>query len=86
METSNPRESTRLAEMVYLCDVDASDIPAIKDAAENAVIHNESPGYNCQDYVLELLDALEEHGIIDNSDANYITNRETLEGKQEGLA
>lgn len=58
---------------------------AIEDAAENMTIHNEAPGYNCQDYVLELLDDLEERGFIDKEDADYRKNRMALERKQEGL-
>lgn len=82
---SNARESASLVEMVYLCDVQNSKIDAITDAAENATIHNEFPGYNCQDYILELLDDLEEKGIINRNDAGYKRNRKTVEGKQEGM-
>lgn len=82
---SNARESASLVEMVYLCDVYDSKIGPIKDAAEKATIHNEAPGYNCQDYILELLDDLEEKGIINCNDAKYKKNRENVESKQEGL-
>lgn len=71
--------------MVYLCDVPNSKINAIVRAAENTTIHNEIPGYNCQDYVLDLLDALQEEGIVSRNDANYRKNRKTVESKQEGL-
>ncbi|KAF4235220.1 hypothetical protein CNMCM8980_003605 [Aspergillus fumigatiaffinis] len=82
---SNARESASLVEMVYLCDVPNSKINAIVRAAEKTIIHNEFPGYNCQDYVLDLLDALEEEGIVSPNDANYKKNRKTVESKQEGL-
>ncbi|PYH90174.1 hypothetical protein BO71DRAFT_402462 [Aspergillus ellipticus CBS 707.79] len=65
MRTADASKSPTLAEMIHLCDVPDSTFPAIKKAAESAVIHNEYPGYNCQDYVLELLDGLEKEGIID---------------------
>lgn len=58
---------------------------AIKDAAQNAPIHNEYPGYNCQDYVLDLLDDLEEKGIIDKKDKKYQQKKEIVKSKQEGL-
>jgi len=86
MRSSNAHKSATLSEIVHLCDVDASTIAAIKDAAETAVIHNESPGYNCQDYVLDLLDDLEEKNIIDGNNANYRKNKGAVTGKQEGLA
>ncbi|KLJ09447.1 hypothetical protein EMPG_15137 [Blastomyces silverae] len=85
MENSNAHESAILSEIIHLCDVDNSKISAIKDAAENAVVHNEYPGYNCQDYVLELLDDLEEKDIIDKNEVNYKHNKRAVQGKQEGL-
>ncbi|EEQ85840.2 uncharacterized protein BDCG_09109 [Blastomyces dermatitidis ER-3] len=85
MEISNAHKSATLLETIHLCDVDNSKISAIKDAAENAVIHNEYPGYNCQDYVLELLDVLEEKNIIDKNETNYKHNKRVVQGKQEGL-
>ncbi|GBF60941.1 hypothetical protein TMEN_3403, partial [Trichophyton mentagrophytes] len=63
-----------------------SKIGTIKDAAKNIIIHNEYSGYNCQDYVLELLDNLEEKNIIDKNEVNYRYNKEAVRGKQEGLA
>ncbi|KAI2844078.1 hypothetical protein CBS147321_7948 [Aspergillus niger] len=85
MRNSNARNSTTLLELVYLCHVDNSKISAIKDAAQEITIHNEAPGYNCQDYILELLDELEEKKIIDRSNASYKRNRKKVEDKQEGL-
>ncbi|KAJ5804953.1 hypothetical protein N7474_010840 [Penicillium riverlandense] len=86
MEESNAFLDPTLIEVFPLCDVDSSKIDAIKDAAQNAVIHNESPGYNCQDYVLELLDDLEAKGIISRNDVEYAKNKQGVKDKQEGLA
>lgn len=85
METSNARDIKNHSELIPLCDVPASKIGAIKEAAEQAPIHNGYPGYNCQDYVLELLDDLEERGIIDGRDAEYQKKKEIVRSKQEGL-
>ncbi|KAE8153563.1 hypothetical protein BDV25DRAFT_149090 [Aspergillus avenaceus] len=84
MRGPDERESRDIIEMIHLCDVDASATGAIIDAAENLEIHNEFPGYNYQDYVLDLLDDLENRGIIDG-DAEYARKKEIVRGKQEGL-
>ncbi|OJJ73698.1 hypothetical protein ASPBRDRAFT_74006 [Aspergillus brasiliensis CBS 101740] len=81
---SDARDSADLLELVHLCDVETSDINAIKDAAK-MTIHNETPSYICQDYVLETLDDLVERGIIDAYNAECRKNRMILERKQEGL-
>lgn len=44
--------------------MDLTKIGAIDRLAREAVIHNQAPGYNCQDYVLELLDALERRALL----------------------
>ncbi|KAM5430995.1 hypothetical protein McanMca71_006585 [Microsporum canis] len=85
MRDSNARDSKTLVELIHLCDVDTSQFDAIKEAAETAIIHNEHSGYNCQDYVLELLDALEDRGCIDGNDTAYQERKETVKAKQEGL-
>ena len=51
----------------------------------NAPIHNQYPGYNCQDYVLELLDDLEGKGIVDGNDRGYRNMKEVLSSRQDGL-
>lgn len=58
---------------------------AIEEAAEQAPIHNEYPGYNCQDYILELLDDLEAKRIIDGKDVSYKKKKGVVQNKQEGL-
>ncbi|KAL2371052.1 hypothetical protein RJZ57_004516 [Blastomyces gilchristii] len=40
---------------------------------------------NIRDYVLELLDVLEEKNIIDKNETNYKHNKRVIQGKQEGL-
>lgn len=85
MKKSNAREAANLSELIHLCDVDVSQIGAIKAAAGEAVIHNEFPGYNCQDYVLELLDDLEKRNIIDSHNANYQRKKRLVKAKQEGF-
>jgi hypothetical protein len=85
MRNSDPRQWDTILEVIYMSHVSASDGPAIKEAGKNAVIHNEAPGYNCQDYVLELLDELEERGIIDGSDGGYGERKAYVKSKQEGF-
>ena len=86
MRTSDARKSASLSELIPLCDVPVSKIGSIKDAAEKAPIHNQYPGYNCQYYVLELLDDLEAKNIIDGKDSKYKNNKRVVQNKQEGLA
>lgn len=84
-ENSNPRLWETLAELFYVCDVDESDTIAVKNTAKQVPIRDESPSWNCQDYVLDLLDALEEGRVIEGEDAGYQRRKSDLRRKQDGL-
>ncbi|KAJ5107477.1 hypothetical protein N7456_004152 [Penicillium angulare] len=79
------RDLPQLLEMIHICDVPTAKIESIEKAGAEAVVHNEFPGYNCQDYVLELLDELEARQIINGGDANYKRQLDIMKRKQEGL-
>lgn len=85
MSTTDPRGSEDLIDLIHMWDVPVSAMESIRMAAENAPIHNEYPGYNCQDYVLELLDDLEGKGIIDGKDVGYKEKKAELSKRQEGF-
>lgn len=85
-EARDARRSASLVELVYLCGVNVTKISAIKSAASKVIVHNEVRGWNCQDYVLDLLDALEKEAIVSNQDAGYRNQKILVRGKQEGLA
>ncbi|KAJ5542940.1 hypothetical protein N7535_005362 [Penicillium sp. DV-2018c] len=84
-ETKDARRSKSLVELLYLCDVEVAKTSSIKTIASKITVHNEIRGWNCQDYVLDLLDALEDGAIVDNQDADYREQKSLLRGKQEGL-
>lgn len=87
-ETGDVRDSTTrtLVELVYLCDVDVTEISSIETVASRVTVHSEIRGWNCQDYVLDLLDALENEGIVYKEDAGYKSQKSLVRGKQEGFA
>ncbi|KAJ5105242.1 hypothetical protein NUU61_002589 [Penicillium alfredii] len=84
-ETRDARRSKSLVELVHLCNVDVAKISEIKAVAGQVIVRNESRGWNCQDYVLELLEALEEKGLV-GGDVHYFEQKAYLEAQLEGLA
>lgn len=84
-EITDARQLQGLVELVYLCDVELAKVDTIKDIAEKVPIQNRVSGWNCQDYVLDLLAALEERHVIDGQDGGYKERKSSLEKKQEGL-
>jgi hypothetical protein len=85
-EKRDVRYDESLVELVYLCDVDVAKANTIRNIARTIPVHNDISGWNCQDYVLDLLDELEERKVIDGEDELYRMQRTYVAVKQEGLA
>ncbi|PGH04720.1 hypothetical protein AJ79_06999 [Helicocarpus griseus UAMH5409] len=85
---NNPRDNPGLEQLYHLCDIDTADAGKVRDVAGQLKIRNEVKGWNCQDFVLDLLEALEEKGIVDTErgDGRYGERKERLRGMQDGLA
>ncbi|KAJ5188832.1 hypothetical protein N7491_005153 [Penicillium cf. griseofulvum] len=86
LEATDVRKSERLVELLPLYDVDLAKINSIKTIASQVTVRNEIRGWNCQDYVLDLMEALEKAAIVNNTDTSYKKQKNLLHGKQEGLA
>ncbi|KAJ5929200.1 hypothetical protein N7454_007048 [Penicillium verhagenii] len=85
-ETKDARNSPDLIQLIYLCNVDLPKANSIKSIAGRVEVHNDISGWNCQDYVLDLMDELEEKGVLDGLDVRYRTQMDYIRGMQEGLA
>ncbi|KAJ5928124.1 hypothetical protein N7466_007080 [Penicillium verhagenii] len=80
---SNPRVSTDLIDLLPLCRIDTSKIEMVKYIADSTHIGNEVVDWSCQDYVLGVLNDLEDAGIINGNDKDYIRNKEVVKSKRE---
>ncbi|PWY94573.1 hypothetical protein BO94DRAFT_609984 [Aspergillus sclerotioniger CBS 115572] len=82
---SNAHKSAKVLEMIKMCRVAVSKTAEIEKIAEEQEVKNQYAGYNCQDYNIELLDRLEECGLIDRTDPDYKEKKELVKSKQKGL-
>lgn len=82
---SNARIADNLLDVFFLCDIDTSKLSSIKEIAKNLPVRNEISGWNCQDFVLDVLEALEEEGIIEGGNKDYAKRKEELKKRQDGL-
>ncbi|KAK2846321.1 hypothetical protein FQN49_005845 [Arthroderma sp. PD_2] len=80
--TANAREDETLLELHRICDIDASKVPDIAGIAEKVPIRNDIPSWNCQDFVFDVVNALE--GQVEMDDG-YKERLESLRLKQDGL-
>ena len=63
---------------IFLFNINAMDMLTFKDAISTIQPNNGVSLWNCQDYVLELLEKLEEECIIDGDDDQYVENKKKV--------
>ena len=67
----SPSSSTRHENNILVADINDQDIPELKKTVSGVKVDNETTEWNCQDYVLETLEALEKECVIDEDDEDY---------------
>ncbi|KAJ5533193.1 hypothetical protein N7494_009745 [Penicillium frequentans] len=85
-ETKDIRKSPDLLELIYICNVDVTKANDIQKIASEAAVLNDIQGWNCQDYVLDLMELLEEKKVLNGGDGAYRMRMDYVRGIQEGLA
>ncbi|KAF5861867.1 hypothetical protein ETB97_012418 [Aspergillus alliaceus] len=84
-ESGNARRLVGLEELVYLFDVEDSKTGIVRAIARELPVRSEVHGWNCQDWVLDFLEKLEEEGIVSKTDMGYEGRKDYVRGKLEGL-
>ncbi|KAL3474336.1 hypothetical protein BJX99DRAFT_260443 [Aspergillus californicus] len=77
------RISNSLIELRTLCAIDVAAIETVKNIAYATPIRNHEADYSCQDFVLDVLNRLEEELIIDKNSVDYKSKRDALKAKRE---
>jgi hypothetical protein len=80
----NAYESNKMIEMIQVSHVHRDDLKSLRSVAMAVPIKNEDPTWNCQDFVLQLLEALVVEELIDDDDV-YQEGRKKAFLKMEGL-
>lgn len=62
-----------------------ADVKTVKQTAETVSVDNETVEWDCQDYVLDILDNLEDEFILDRDDEDYRDAREILREKRGAI-
>ncbi|KAL4791077.1 hypothetical protein BDV19DRAFT_393440 [Aspergillus venezuelensis] len=66
----NPRSGSFLRK-IHVATISDSDIERVKAAARTVSIDNENVEWDCQDYVLEVLDQLQDDFVLEEDDEDY---------------
>lgn len=68
---AKPESTDRHVENINIRDVSEGDMRQFYSIMSQAEVDNETVECNCQDYVLEALEALTEECVLDEDDADY---------------
>ncbi|KAK2780745.1 hypothetical protein FQN53_001013 [Emmonsiellopsis sp. PD_33] len=72
-----------LIELHPLCEIDEPRIDDITNIAWDTPVRNDKSDYSCQDFILEILERLEEEHIIAAENGDYQRNKNALTAKRE---
>lgn len=64
--------------LLYVAVLSNNNIDTVNQVAATVMVDNETVEWDCQEYVLDMLDALEEEFVLDRDDENYQWAREFL--------
>ncbi|KAI9678289.1 MAG: hypothetical protein M1817_006234 [Caeruleum heppii] len=84
-DDSRPQDDPTYLGRVKLTTINARDIPQFRQVVGDAVVDNETVEWDCQDYILEILDALEEECIVDGEDEEYREAKAEVKGRRGAI-
>ena len=73
-----PEHSVRHQRSIFVYEINSPDLPAFEESVSSVKQQNDVVHWNCQDYVMEVLEHLEEECIIDGEDKVYIKAKEEV--------
>lgn len=82
---ARPERSRSFLQKLYIAVISKDDIELIKHVAKMVPVDNKTVEWDCQKYVLDLLDKLEDKFILEKDDEDYHDVRETLMEKRGAI-
>ncbi|PYH28453.1 uncharacterized protein BO87DRAFT_216566 [Aspergillus neoniger CBS 115656] len=77
-----PSDNMGFIESIFVCQIGSPDIPTVKDVVDATPVDNETLEWDCQDYVLEILEGCEKEAVLEDEDADYAEAMEILRSRR----
>jgi hypothetical protein len=81
----DPKSAKSYVGRQFVAVIRIADIEIIRKVAAEIALDNETTEWDCQDYVLEVLDQLESEYVLEEDDEEYIDARSILKGKRGAM-
>ncbi|KAL2847190.1 hypothetical protein BJY01DRAFT_167612 [Aspergillus pseudoustus] len=80
--SAKPTDSDTLIESLYVGEIGIPDVATVKKIVDEARVDNETLEWDCQEYVLELLEACEREAILEEDDLDFAETKQILKTKR----
>ena len=74
-----PDHTVRHQRSIFFYEINGTDLPDFEEVIARLKRQNDVVHWNCQDYVIEVLESLEEECIIDGEDKLYVKAKKEVE-------
>lgn len=75
---ARPESTKRHKRSIFIAEIRAQDLPDFRQAVAAVKTTSQPYHWNCQDYVLEVLEQLEEDCVVNNEDVEYQEAKEEV--------
>ncbi|KAI9698634.1 MAG: hypothetical protein M1836_003743 [Candelina mexicana] len=82
---ADPRNSQSFVKMIFMDTVNSGDIATVQNVARTTKTDNETVEWDCQEYVLDMLETLEEECVVDDDDETYKNAKKELKKKRGAI-
>ena len=82
---ADPKNSQSFIGMICMDIISSSDITTLQSVARTTKIDNETVEWDCQEYVLDMLETLEKECVVDADDETYKDSKKELKKKRGAI-
>jgi hypothetical protein len=82
---ADPKNSQSFIRMIFMDTVSPADVATVEDVARTTKIDNETVEWDCQEYVLDMLEILENECVVDDDDEIYKDAKKELKKKRGAI-
>jgi hypothetical protein len=79
---SKPEKSRNFLNKIYVGPLSKDDIKRVENAVRTVYVDNETVEWDCQEYVLDILQKLEDEFIVEEDDEDYQEAKKELKKKR----
>ncbi|KAL2802241.1 hypothetical protein BJX63DRAFT_120372 [Aspergillus granulosus] len=80
--SAKPTDSNTLIESLFVAEIGTPDVATVKQIVEEARVDNETLEWDCQEYVLEILETFEREAILEEDDLDYAEIKQVLKARR----